>query len=139
MKYKFEIKEIDRFDRALNILLKKVPNGLLKAFKMVMLDLIARVKKLTPVGQYPKGSGRAGGNLRRKWALGEIVSRETLIEGEIINNAEYALPVEEGHKTKSGGFVQGRFMLKKAMMESEKEIVNTFEKIVQKICDKELR
>ena len=136
-KYKFEIKEINRFNKALDMLTKSVPNGLLKAFKMVMLDLIARVKKLTPVGQYT--DGRVGGNLRRKWSLGSIKNTGNSIAGEIFNNTEHALPVEEGHKTRSGGFVKGRFMLKQAMSQSERDIVNTMENVVQKIVDKELK
>ena len=39
--------------------------------KELAARLLAKVIKRTPVGQYPKGSGKTGGTLRRGWTAGQ--------------------------------------------------------------------
>ena len=83
-------------------------------------DLAARLlrfaKMRTPVGRYPKGSGKVGGTLRRGWSQVnngvEVAYSGGVYTVDIINPVEYASYVEIGHRTKSGGWVPGRFMLK---------------------------
>jgi len=83
-------------------------------------DLAARLlryaKERTPVGKYPKGSGKVGGTLRRGWSAVsdgvEVAYSGGVYTVEIINPVEYASYVEYGHRTRSGGWVPGRFMLK---------------------------
>jgi hypothetical protein len=53
--------------------------------------LLRKVIKRTPVGQYPSGSGKTGGTLRRGWNIGAINKTGTTYEVEIINPTEYAL------------------------------------------------
>jgi hypothetical protein len=86
--------------------------------------LLAKVKKRTPVGQYPAGSGRVGGTLRRGWT-GQSNSSAAAYAGSlpivrsgdtysitVINPVEYASYVEYGHRTRNhSGWVAGRFML----------------------------
>lgn len=68
-------------------------------------------------------NGYVGGNLRRSWQVGSIVSKDGGWEVEIFNSAEYASYVEYGHRQQPGRYVpvlgkrlkaswvQGRFML----------------------------
>lgn len=103
-------------------------------------ELAARLLKLviprTPVGDYPEGSGKKGGTLRRGWTAssekeamyGALFDGKSESAGkyanslnvtksgntytvEIINPVEYASYVEFGHRTVSGGWVEGRYML----------------------------
>lgn len=61
-------------------------------------------------------------HLRNNWSLGEVRRIGDKLEIDIFNNVEYAAHVEYGHKTRSGGFVEGRFMCTLSMDEIEKEI-----------------
>jgi len=91
--------------------------------------LLRKVIKRTPVGQYPSGSGKVGGTLRRGWTIGEIAKIGNTYEVEIINPTMYASYVEFGHRTRNHtGWVRGRFM----MTISEKELEVQAEKIIEK-------
>ena len=91
--------------------------------KELAARLLALVIPATPVGKYPKGSGKKGGTLRRGWgakngkAGREYAQSLTVTKSgntymvEIINPVEYASYVEFGHRTVSGGWVEGRYML----------------------------
>lgn len=74
--------------------------------------LLSKVKKRTPVGQYPSGSGQTGGTLRRGWTVGEIKKVGNNYMVEIINPTQYASYVEYGHRTANHrGWVPGQFMM----------------------------
>lgn len=100
--------------------------------KELAARLLALVIPATPVGKYPKGSGKKGGTLRRGWtakseaaAAGgagqdpmsyaaslpvEKNGSEYIIT--VINPVEYASYVEFGHRTRGGnGWVQGQYFL----------------------------
>lgn len=109
--------------------LERINQGEVDAFledctKELAARLLRMVIKRTPVGQYPKGTGKKGGTLRRGWtgnqrqAAGSYVDNLTVRhEGnnyiiEIVNQVEYASYVEYGHRTANGsGWVDGRFMM----------------------------
>ena len=109
--------------------LEKLNQGEVDAFledctKELAARLLRMVVKRTPVGQYPKSSGKKGGTLRRGWtgnqrqAAGSYVDNLTIRhEGsnyiiEIVNPVEYASYVEYGHRTADNkGWVDGRFMM----------------------------
>ncbi len=116
--------------------------------KELAARLLAKVIKRTPVGQYPKSSGKKGGTLRRGWtaktheeaASGgktdakayadslsiKHVGNELVIE--IVNPVEYASYVEFGHRTANHkGWVQGCFML----TISEQEIQDIAPKVLE--------
>lgn len=101
--------------------------------KELAARLLALVIPRTPVGQYPKSSGKKGGTLRRGWtsktqadaasrggsndakayaeALPVRKSGNTYII-EVINPVEYASHVEFGHRTRGGdGWVPGQYFL----------------------------
>lgn len=115
--------------------------------KELAARLLAKVIKRTPVGQYPKGSGKKGGTLRRGWTNGksqavhEYVTALTINHFgdvyviEIINPVEYAPYVEFGHRTRGGkGWVEGRFML----TISEQEIQTDAPRILENKLKKKL-
>lgn len=101
--------------------------------KELAARLLALVIPRTPVGQYPKASGKKGGTLRRGWTA---KSQEEAAGGgkkadakayanalpvikqgrnyyiQVINPVEYASYVEFGHRTAGGkGWVNGQYFL----------------------------
>ena len=108
--------------------------------KELAARLLAKVIKRTPVGQYPKGSGKTGGTLRRGWTAGNASNAKSYANSlkvnkvgndyviEIINPVEYASYVEFGHRTRNHkGWVEGHFML----TISEDEIRKSAPKILE--------
>lgn len=92
--------------------------------KELAARLLAKVVKRTPVGQYPSGSGKVGGTLRRGWTAGKDQNATAYAKSlkihhfggtyviEIVNPIEYASYVEFGHRTiNHKGWVEGKFML----------------------------
>lgn len=105
-----------------------------KCSRQLAARLLALVIPRTPVGNYPASSGKVGGTLRRGWtskthaeaASGKGKNGKPIKEHaaslpvrkvggyyiiQIINPVEYASYVEFGHRTKSGGWVDGKYML----------------------------
>lgn len=102
----------------------QVDQFLTSCAKELAARLLAKVIKRTPVGQYPKGSGKTGGTLRRGWTAGQNSNANAYANSlkvnkvgndfviEIINPVEYASYVEFGHRTRNHkGWVEGHFML----------------------------
>lgn len=137
--------------------LNKIQVGNIEAFvdscaKELAARLLAKVIKRTPVGKYPKSSGKKGGTLRRGWtsktheeavggsgkssvAAGKAYADSLKINHfgntlviEIVNPVKYASYVEYGHRTANHkGWVQGRFML----TTSEQELENITPKVLE--------
>ena len=105
-----------------------------KCSKELAARLLALVIPRTIVGDYPDGSGKVGGTLRRGWtsktheeaASGKGKNGKPIKEYaaslpvrkvggyyiiQIINPVEYSAYVEFGHRTRSGGWVDGKYML----------------------------
>ncbi|MGK0606787.1 HK97 gp10 family phage protein [Enterococcus gilvus] len=71
-----------------------------------MNKIVATAKPLTPV---------KSGDLRRGYRVqGARLLSTGRIVGAVRNNEKYFKYVEEGHRTRSGGFVKGRLMLTRA-------------------------
>lgn len=107
--------------------------------KELAARLLGKVIRRTPVGQYPTGSGKTGGTLRRGWTKGQnatayanslnVTKNGSDYVIEIINPTEYASYVEFGHRTRNHtGWVEGKFML----TISEDEIRKTAPRILEK-------
>ena len=137
--------------------LNKVQEAKVNAFceacaRELAARLLAKVIKRTPVGDYPKGSGKKGGTLRRGWTSQKGSGSEGLnTKGaaqfvdtlkvnhygntyviEIVNPVEYASYVEYGHRTANHkGWVKGQFM----MTISEQEL----EQIAPKVLEQRLK
>lgn len=147
---KFSASDLQKLQKQLN----KVKDGDVEAFvegcaKELAARLLAKVIKRTPVGDYPKSSGKKGGTLRRGWtsqqsgsgseglktsgARGYVNSLKINRYGgylviEIVNPVEYASYVEFGHRTPNHkGWVKGVFML----TISEQEIQNAAPKVLE--------
>ena len=125
--------------------------------KELAARLLAKVIKRTITGQYPKGSGKVGGTLKRGWTS---ASHEEAASGgngknakawansrpvnkvgtdfviEIINPVKYASYVEFGHRTRNHkGWVEGHFML----TISEDEIRKAAPRILENKLEKYLK
>lgn len=82
------------------------------ALKELAARLLAKVIKRTPVGIYPKSTGKKGGTLQRGWTVGNVKRDGDGYTIEIINPVEYAPYVEFGHRTANHkGWVNGKFMM----------------------------
>jgi hypothetical protein len=116
--------------------------------KELAARLLARVIRRTPVGDYPKESGKKGGTLRRGWTAGKNQSATAYVQSltinkvgkvyviEITNPVDYAVYVEFGHRTRNHkGWVQGKFML----TISEQEIETAAPKILERKLTNKLR
>ena len=116
--------------------------------KELAARLLAKVIKRTPVGQYPAGSGKTGGTLRRGWTTGKRQAAANYANSlavnhtgnvytiELINPVEYASYVEYGHRTRDHkGWVKGRFM----MTISESELQQIAPKVLEKKIEKYMK
>lgn len=149
----FSVADMKKLQKQLN----KIQEGNVEAFieacaKELAARLLAKVIKRTPVGEYPKSSGKKGGTLRRGWTSktheeavggsgkGSISAGKAYADTltinhfgntlviEIVNPVEYASYVEYGHRTPDHkGWVQGRFML----TISEQEIQEIAPKVLE--------
>ncbi|RXI46268.1 HK97 gp10 family phage protein [Clostridium tetani] len=116
-----------RFNKALD---ERVIERWIREFLLQMAFRAERkIKKRTPVGVYPEGSGKTGGNLRRNWQVGSIEKHGDSYVVEIFNNTEYASYVEYGHRTRNhSGWIEGRFMATISMQEIERQLPKFLEK-----------
>ncbi len=117
------IRELKKFQEELQKL--QDPDAFVEACaKELAARLLAKVIKRTPVGEYPSGSGKKGGTLRRGWTGQKRVDATNYAESlkvnhfggtyviEIVNPVEYAAYVEYGHRTPNHkGWVKGQFMM----------------------------
>jgi hypothetical protein len=151
---KFSAADLKKLQKKLN----KIQDANVEAFvdecaKELAARLLAKVIKRTPVGEYPKSSGKKGGTLRRGWTS---TSHEEAASGgkssaakyadslkinhfgntlviEIVNPVEYASYVEYGHRTANhSGWVQGRFMLTISEQEIQDIAPNVLEQKIKK-------
>ena len=85
--------------------------------KELAARLLALVIPRTPLGVYPKETGKNGGTLRRGWTAGKDTSPRAYAKGlsveksgsyyiiRVINPVRYASYVEFGHRQTPGRFV----------------------------------
>ncbi len=141
MKYgTFDMKELKRLQDRLQKM--QSPEAFCEACaKELAARLLRKVIMRTPVGQYPAGSGKTGGTLRRGWTAGGNQDVSNYVNSvaithtgdtytiEITNPVEYAPYVEYGHRTRDHkGWVKGRFM----MTISEKELQQIAPKVLMR-------
>ncbi len=102
--------------------------------KELAARLLAKAKKNTPVGEYPKSTGKHGGTLKRGWTIGEIRKEGNMISVEVINPVEYASYVEYGHRTRNHqGWIPGVFMLTISEQEIQAIAPNVLEMKITKM------
>ena len=113
--------------------------------KELAARLLAKVIKRTPVGEYPKGSGKVGGTLRRGWTGGKGQNANAFAGNlkvhhyggvyviEVENPVEYASYVEFGHRKRGGkGWVEGKFMLTISEEEIQRDAPRVLENKLKK-------
>lgn len=113
--------------------------------KELAARLLAKVIKRTPVGDYPKKSGKVGGTLRRGWTGGKGQNANAFAGNlkvhhyggvyviEVENPTEYSSYVEFGHRTRGGkGWVEGRFMLTISEEEIQRDAPRVLENKLKK-------
>lgn len=113
--------------------------------KELVARLLTKVIKRTPVGEYPSGSGKKGGTLRRGWTAEKNQAVSTYVNSlnitktgdkvtiEIVNPVEYASYVEYGHRTRNHkGWVEGKFMLTISSQEVQEAAPAILEKKLQR-------
>lgn len=119
-----DLSQLEAYSKALKVFSEsEIDRLFVSCSKALAARLLALVIPKTPVGVYPPSSGKVGGTLRRGWtgnakesAVGyaaglPVYKRGTDYVVDIINPVEYASYVEYGHRTVSGGWVPGRYML----------------------------
>ena len=139
----FNIDGLKKFRDELNKL--QDPDKFVEACaKELAARLLRMVVKRTPVGEYPKSSGKKGGTLRRGSTGEKRSSAQNYADSltvhhfgdtyviEIVNPVEYASYVEYGHRTANhSGWVKGQFM----MTISEQEL----QKIAPKVLENKIK
>lgn len=109
--------------------------------------LLALVIPRTPVGQYPKSTGKNGGTLRRGWTGKKGGNNaKTYADAlpvhrqgrnyyiEVINPVYYASYVEFGHRTPGGnGWVPGQYFLTLSEQELESMAPAVIQRKLQKL------
>ena len=141
-----DFRQLEQFQKRLEKLQKADMQKFCRAVaKELAARLLRKVILRTPVGKYPKSSGKVGGTLRRGWT-GEQDMNATAYAASlpiaqtgntytitIINPVHYAAYVEYGHRTRGGkGWVEGKFMLTKSEMELEGQLPKIIEKKLMK-------
>lgn len=130
-----------------------------KCSRQLAARLLALVIPRTPVGNYPASSGKKGGTLRRGWTSSthnraqaandsgdaavkaatwaknlRVHKSGNLYTVEIKNPVDYASYVEFGHRTVSGGWVEGQYML----TISEERLKQISPAVLQRMINKKL-
>lgn len=109
-----------RFSKDLNLFINYAEPKMEKILDETALQVLRDVKLKSPVKT---------GLLRGNWK-----SEIGYLERIIYNNTHYAQYVEKGHRTRNGkDFVQGHFMLEKAMRGVEEELDRQFGKILEEL------
>ena len=140
---KFDCKGLKDFQQQLEKL-QNPDNFVESCAKELAARLLRMVVRCTPVGQYPAGSGKTGGTLRRGWTNHTNASAQGYADSltvnhfgdtyviEIVNPVEYASYVEYGHRTVDhSGWVSGHFM----MTVSEREL----QRIAPQVLENKIR
>lgn len=143
---RFDSKGLEDFQKQLKKL--QNPDDFVESCaKELAARLLRMVVKRTPVGEYPKSTGKKGGTLRRGWTGEKRSAAQGYAESlkvnhfgdtyviEIVNPVEYASYVEYGHRTASHkGWVKGQFF----MTISEQELSRIAPKVLERKIKKYL-
>ncbi len=139
----WDTKELDKYiDKLKGLAEEEVQKFCEDTLKEIAARTLAKIIARTPVGQYPPGSGKVGGTLRRGWTAGKdmdpyeyiynhtkVIKKGRVYQIIISNPVEYAAYVEYGHRTRGGkGFVEGRFMMTISIDEMQDELPALLEK-----------
>ncbi|MFU0784499.1 MAG: HK97 gp10 family phage protein [Thermoanaerobacterium thermosaccharolyticum] len=124
--------EINKFRKELKLMLDDISNIDKKVLNKAVNVGLADVKRNTPVDT---------GFMRKSWNTTPIKKTTQGVEKELANSADYSSYVNYGHRVvnKSGktvGWVDGQFMLEKAISKVDKTMLKEFEKEVERVNKK---
>lgn len=96
------------------------------------------VKKNTPVGKYPAGSGKVGGTMRKGWKSPPVQPTGNGVQKALENNVSYAIFVNDGHRIvnrhgETIGYWEGYHMLEKANNIVEKAMIQEFDAEIKRV------
>lgn len=115
----FDFRQVVEFKDKIEALTKSdIDNFIKLATREIAGRLMASAVNRTPVDT---------GTLRRGWRMTQVKKISDGYEIRVVNPTEYASWVENGHRTRSGGWVEGRFFLKN----SELELKGDFQRIIE--------
>ena len=137
MEVTVDVSQLERFAADLERLGDDARRGLCETVaKDLAKRMLAKVIHKTPVGQYPKGSGKVGGTLRRGWTTGPVERSGDTVSVDVHNDVEYAPYVEYGHRARGGrSWVEGRFMMTRSADELVQEIPGIAEQSVERYLE----
>ena len=131
---KCDYKELEQLKKQIENLADKKDEFIESCAKELAARLLAAASNETPTGQYPAGSGKVGGTLKRGWTIGEIEHVGDVYRIEIVNPVEYAQYVEYGHRTRNHkGWIEGKFMMTKAEQEIQTIAPRLLESKIKKL------
>lgn len=120
--------EINRFRNELKRMLGDVSEIDKRILNKVGNKTVRRLKENTPVDT---------GFMRRSWKANPAVQHRNKTEKVIANTADYASFVNDGHRiVRNGvtvGFVEGHFMLERALSQAERDLITEFEAEVRRV------
>lgn len=138
-----DFRQLVQFGKALESLEKIDINRMyMELSKEIAQVFLAKVIPRTPVGDYPAGSGKVGGNLRNSWTTKNtrIVKEGNKYVIYIKNDSDYSDYVEYGHRTRGGkGWVNGYFFATITEEEVKGLIPAMLEKKISKLIKDKLK
>lgn len=103
MKSDIKVEGLDEFEKALTKIIEhEYPKEFEKMVLQIATDLQTAVADATPVDT---------SHLQENWFVSEVTKQLHEYCVDVYNNVEYAEPVEYGHETVNGGFVEGAHMM----------------------------
>ncbi|MBO8434146.1 MAG: HK97 gp10 family phage protein [Tyzzerella sp.] len=117
----FDVRELEKFRDNLVEFENKLDVFISDCAKELTARLLREVIKRTPVKT---------GTLRRNWQVGEVNINGDVYTVSVINQTEYAMYVEYGHRTKNDGWSSGRFMLTISAEEIQRKSPQIIEKFI---------
>lgn len=107
--------------------LEKIQNNFPKKSRIFLDSLGNRVKAKAKI-KVPVDTGE----------LRNSIKSETISENEVkvYTNKDYALHIEYGHRTRGGGFYEGKYFLKKSVGEVKEDLPELSKKFIKEVLEK---
>lgn len=93
------------------------------------MDMFVRQEAEVVLGRVKENTPTDTGRLKTGWKRSRAVQGKV----DIYNNVDYATHVEYGHRTPKGGFVKGRKMLHRGLLQASKSFEADCEAIFKNI------
>jgi hypothetical protein len=129
---------IDQYRKELRKMLGDISQIDRKVLTVAVNTGLKDVKKNTPVGKYPAGSGKVGGTLRKGWRSPSIQPAGNGLKKSLENNVYYGPYVNDGHRVvnrhgETVGYVEGQHFLERANNVVEKAMVRQFNAEIERV------